>query len=72
MEKSTDSIQKFTGLWTVNNYKRTPMFNSGESGKISISKKDKGILRRLATKVAYLSNRHIEDEKRKLWNQYVH
>jgi len=70
MKKNTDSIQKFTGLWTVNNYKRTPMFNSGESGKISISKKDKGILRRLATKVAYLSNRPIEDEKRKLWYEH--
>ena len=70
MKKNTDSIQKFTGLWTVNNYKRTPMFNSGESGKIFISKKDKGILRRLAIKVAYLSNRPIEGEKRKLWYEH--
>ena len=70
MKKSTDSIQKFTGLWTANNYKRTPMFNSGESGKITISKKDKGILRRLATKVASLSNRPIEEEKRKLWYEH--
>jgi len=70
MKKSTDSIQKFTGLWTANNCKRTPMFNSGESGKITISKKDKGILRRLATKVASLSNRPIEEEKRKLWYEH--
>lgn len=67
IEKSTDLIHKSTGLWTASDYKSNPSFNSGVSGKIIISRKDKDILRRLATKVACLSNRPIEEEKRKLW-----
>ena len=67
IEKSTDLIHKSTGLWTASDYKSTPSFNSGVSRKIIISRGDKDILRRLATKVACLSNRPIEEEKRKLW-----
>ena len=67
IEKSTDVIHKSIGLWTASDYGSTSSFNSGVFGKIIISRKDKDILRRLATKVACLSNRPIEEEKRKLW-----
>jgi hypothetical protein len=70
IEKSTDLVHKSTGLWTASDYKSTPSFNSGVSEKIIISKKDKDILRKLATKVACLSNRPIEEEKRKLWYEH--
>ena len=70
IEKSTDLIHKSTGLWTVSDYGSAPGFNSGVSEKIIISRKDKDILRRLATKVACLSNRPIEEEKRKLWHEH--
>lgn len=70
IEKSTDVIHKSTGLWTVSDYGSTPSFNSGVSEKIIISRKDKDILRKLATKVACLSNRPVEEEKRKLWHEH--
>lgn len=70
IEKRTDVIHKSIGLWTASDYGSTPGFNSGVFGKIIISRKDKDILRRLATKVACLSNRPIEEEKRKLWYEH--
>lgn len=70
IEGSTDIIHNYSGLWTVSDYGSTPVYNSGVSGKIIISRKDKNILRRLATKVACLSNRPIEEEKRKLWYEH--
>lgn len=70
IERSTDVVHKSTGLWTVSDYGSTPDFNSGVSEKIIISRKDKDILRKLATKVACLSNRSVEEEKRKLWHEH--
>lgn len=67
IEKSTDVIHNSTGLWPALDYGSTPSFNSGVSGKIIISRKDKDILRKLASKVAELAYRPLEEEKRKLW-----
>lgn len=44
-----------TGLWNLADYGATPNFNAGVKGKVFISKNDKEILRRLATKVAALA-----------------
>lgn len=70
IKTGTDVIHKSIGLWTASDYGSTPNFNSGIFGKIIISRKDKGILRRLAAKVTSLSNRPIEEEKRKLWYEH--
>ncbi|MHB8277058.1 MAG: uroporphyrinogen decarboxylase/cobalamine-independent methonine synthase family protein [Candidatus Humimicrobiaceae bacterium] len=51
----------------MSDYGSTPVYNSGVSGKIIISRKDKDILRRLAGIVAELADRPVEKEKRKLW-----
>jgi hypothetical protein len=67
IEGSTDIIHNYSGLWTVSDYGSTPVYNSGISGKIIISRKDKDILRKLAGIVAELADRPAEKEKRKLW-----
>ena len=59
-----------TGLWSVSDYGSTPKFNAGEKGKVSISKKDKDILKKLAFKVRQIADQPLEDEKRKLWTSH--
>jgi len=59
-----------TGLWTAFDYGSTPKFNAGKKGEISVSKKDKEILRRLAIKVAEIASGPSEDEKRRLWTSH--
>lgn len=56
-----------TGLWTGSDYGSTPKFTAGNKKEASISKKDREILRRLATRVLELSDCNIEEEKRSLW-----
>ena len=56
-----------SGLWDVSDYGSTPKFTAVEKGKVNIDKKDRDILRRLAEKVAVLSGRSIESEKKDLW-----
>ena len=63
----TDKVHNATGIWSVSDYGSTPVFNAGEKGKVCVSEKDKKILRSLAAKVAELSARPVEKEKRQLW-----
>jgi len=67
IEGGTDIIHNYTGLWTVSDYGSTPVYNSGVSGKITISRKDKDVLRKLAGRVAEIADRPAEEGKRKLW-----
>lgn len=60
IEGSTDIIHNYSGLWTVSDYGSTPVYNSGVSGKIIISRKDKDILRKLAGIVAELAREEAE------------
>ncbi len=60
-------VSNATGLWDVSDYGSTPVFCAGEKGNISISKKDKVVLKNLAEKVREISERDSEKEKRKLW-----
>lgn len=59
-----------SGLWDVSDYGSTPNFSAGRAGEIFISIKDKEILHRLAEKVAYLSSRSSENDKRSLWHNH--
>ncbi len=59
-----------TGLWTAFDYGSTPKFNAGKKGEISISKRDREILRRLAAKVAEIASGPGEDKKRRLWTSH--
>jgi hypothetical protein len=63
----TDIVHNATGIWSVSDYGSTPVFNAGGKGKVYVSEKDKKILRSLAAKVAELSARPVEKEKRQLW-----
>jgi len=66
----TDIVHNATGIWSVSDYGSTPVFNAGEKGKVYVSEKDKKILRSLAAKVAELSARPLEKEKRQLWHDH--
>lgn len=63
-------IENATGLWNVPDYGSTSYFNTGKKEEISVGKKDKEILKRLATKVAEFANSPKEEEKRKLWTSH--
>ena len=56
-----------TGLWDVGDYGSTPNFTSYRFGDIYPAKKDIKILVSLAERVAGISSRPIESEKRELW-----
>ena len=56
-----------TGLWTGCNYADTYKFNAGEKNELTISIKDRGVLRKLAERISELASRDIEKEKRALW-----
>ena len=60
-------VENATGLWTASDYGSTPKYTAGEKEEVFISKKDKEILRDLATRVAELASRQIENEKKSLW-----
>jgi hypothetical protein len=59
-----------TGIWDVSDYGSTPNFNASVRAEVSITKKDREVLRRLAEKVAKLAARPTEQEKRDLWHKH--
>jgi hypothetical protein len=60
-------VTNATGIWDASDYGSTPNFCSGKKGKVSITKKDRDILRNLAVKVREISDHPEEKEKRSLW-----
>ena len=63
-------VTNATGLWDVSDYGSTPVFCSGEKGKLSIEKNDREVLRNLATRVREIADRPLEREKRLLWTRH--
>ena len=60
-------VSNNTGLWDAGDYGSTPNFTSYRYGDIYPSKEDIKILVSLAERVAGISDRPIESEKRELW-----
>lgn len=60
-------VENATGLWNVSDYGSTPKFNAAKKEELSITKKDKQILKGLAARVAEFASSSAENEKRKLW-----
>lgn len=59
-----------TGLWTGAALNSTANFNAGTAGEVFIDERDRGVLRRLAEKIAFYADRPEEREKRELWRKH--
>ncbi|MHB1377308.1 MAG: hypothetical protein ACYCXB_07795 [Candidatus Humimicrobiaceae bacterium] len=59
-----------TGVWTEVNYGDAPKYSTPKYNEIFINKKDRGILKKLASIVLEISLRKTEKEKKDLW--YAH
>ena len=59
-----------TGLWPSANYGEAPKYSSGAAERVFISREDRDVLRRLASRLAKLAARSQEEEKRELWRAH--
>jgi hypothetical protein len=56
-----------TGIWTEVNYGQKSVYATGKPEELKIDKKDREILRKLASKVLSVSLKESTEEKRKFW-----
>lgn len=59
-----------TGIWTEVNYGQKALFAAGNAEELKINKKDKNILKKLASKVQKIALEKSNIEKKKLWYEH--
>ncbi|MCL5072034.1 MAG: hypothetical protein M1308_14250 [Actinobacteria bacterium] len=59
-----------TGIWTEVNYGQKAIFAAGNAEELKINKKDKEILKKLASKVQKIALKKSNLEKKKLWYEH--
>ena len=56
-----------TGLWPSANFGDAPKYAAGTKGAVTVSPRDREVLRRLGARLAELAGRPDEERKRELW-----